>query len=350
MKNKILIFILVVVVIVLAGLLGWKFIIKKDENANNIEIGNKENIDSEDKQEESKEEPQIKIWSGNARNVAIMIDNVGDARPQVGINEAAIVYEVTVEGALTRLMAVYKDVKDKTASIGPVRSARPVFLDYAMENGSIFVHYGYSARAKDDIEKLKINNVNGLVASEPFWRTKEKKAPHNVLTNMEKILSYAEKKGYDLTESKRTVLNYVPEEVTLDNGETANTINIPYTGTYKVTYKYNEETKLYERYVNNSIQKDWVTNDIRTTKNVIITYANNYTTDEEPGAGRQEVENIGDLKGYYLTDGKIIKIICSKSSRAAQTIYKNENGEEIKVNDGNTYIQIVPLKTEVTYE
>ncbi len=349
MKNKILIFILVVVVAILAVLLGWKFIIK-NSNSKDTAVENKENISPDENKEEDKEEPQIKIWSGDSRSVAIMIDNVGDARPQAGINEAAIVYEVTVEGSLTRLMAVYKNVKDKTASIGPVRSARPVFLDYAMENGSIFVHFGYSNRAKDDIEKLKINNVNGLIASSPFWRTKEKKAPHNVLTNMEKILSYAEEKGYALTESKRTVFNYVPEEVTLEDGETANSINIPYTGTYKVSYKYNEKTKLYERYVNDSVQKDWVTNDVRTAKNIIITYANNYTTDEEPGAGRQEVENIGDLKGYYLTDGKIIKIICSKASRAAQTIYKNENGEEIKVNDGNTYVQIVPLKTEVTYE
>lgn len=350
MKNKILVIILAVVVVMLAVLVGWKIMIKKDNTEGNIAVENKENINPEENQENNNEEPQIKIWSGDSRSVAIMIDNVGDARPQAGINEAAIVYEVTVEGSLTRLLAVYKNVKDKTATIGPVRSARPVFLDYAMENGSIFVHFGYSNRAKEDIEKLKINNVNGLVASSPFWRTKEKKAPHNVLTSMEKILKYSEDKGYNLKESKRTVLNYVPEEVELEEGEVANSINIPYTGTYKVSYKYNEETKLYERYVNNSVQKDWVTNDVRTTKNIIVTYANNYTTDEEPGAGRQEVENIGDLKGYYLTDGKIIKIICSKASRSAQTIYKNENGEEIKVNDGNTYVQIVPLKTEVTYE
>lgn len=324
----------------------------KNENDTEVGMTNKEEekVNENVTPEVTKEEPQIKIWNGDSRSVAIMIDNVGDARPQAGINSAAIVYEVTVEGGLTRLLAVYKNVTDKTATIGPVRSARPVFLDYAMENGSIFVHFGYSNRAKDDIEKLKIDNVNGLVASAPFWRTKEKKAPHNVLTNMEKILAYAETKKYSLTESKRTVFNYVPEEVTLENGETANSVNIPYTGTYKVSYKYNETTKLYERYVNGSVQKDWVTNDVRTAKNIIITFANNYTTDEEPGAGRQEIENIGDLEGYYLTDGKIIKITCSKASRAAQTIYKNENGEEIKVNDGNTYVQIVPLKTQVTYE
>ena len=46
-------------------------------------------------------------------------------------------------------------------------------------------------------------------------------------------------------------------------------------------FKYNEETKMYERYLNGSIQKDWITNEKRTTKNIIITYARNYTTDEE---------------------------------------------------------------------
>ena len=348
MKNKVLVIILILAVIVLAVLFGMKFLNKEEVNVVN---DNEENVTNIEEKQEIIEEPKVKTWSGNSRSVAVMIDNVGDARPQSALNEAAIVYEVTVEGKLTRLLAVYKDIEDVEQTIGPVRSARPVFIDYALENDSIFVHYGYSDKAKDEIDNKKIiNNVNGLVADSAFWRTKEKKAPHNALTNMKRIMEYAEKKGYDTTSDVESVLNYVTDEVELATESVANTVNVPYTSTYKLAFKYNPETKLYERYLNGKVQQDWLTKETLTTKNVIITFANNYTTDEENGYGRQHIENIGTLDGYYITNGKVIKITCTKTARGAQTVYKNESGEEIEVNDGNTYIQIVPLKTNVTFE
>lgn len=348
MKNKVLVIILILAVIALAVLFGMKNFQNQD-GLNPTETGNTEN---EEHQQEVKEEPKVKIWSGNSRSVAVVIDNVGDARPQSALNEAAIVYEVTVEGGLTRLLAVFKDIKNVEQSIGPVRSARPVFIDYALENDSMFVHYGYSDKAKDEIDNKKmVNSINGLVAgTSTFWRTKEKAAPHNAITNMKAILAYAEKKGYKTTSETESVLNYVTNEVELETENLANTVNVPYKSNYKLSFKYNAETKLYERCLNGSVQKDWLTKEVLTTKNIIITFANNYTTDEENGYGRQQIVNIGELDGYYITNGKAIKITCSKTARSAQTVYKDENGKEIEVNDGNTYIQIVPLKTNVTFE
>lgn len=347
MKNKILVVILLVVVIALGVLVGMKYINKEEVANNNPE----ENVNTTN-EEEQVAEKKPETWEGNARSFAVMIDNVGDARPQASLNEAEIVYEVTVEGRLTRLLAVFKDVEDVEKTIGPVRSARPVFIDYALENDSIFVHYGYSDKARDEIDNKKIiNNVNGLVASsDTFWRTKDKKAPHNAITNMKAITAYAEKKGYRMTSDKDSVLNYVVDEVELETENLANTVNVPYTSSYKLAFKYNAETKLYERYLNGSVQKDWISKEVITAKNIIITFANNYTTDEENGYGRQQIENIGSLKGYYITNGKVIEITCSKTSRSAPTVYKDKNGEEIEVNDGNTYIQIVPLDTNVTFE
>ena len=345
MKNKFLVVILLIVVVVLGALVGMKYLNQDEIENDNLD----ENVNNDTAQ---KEELKPETWEGNARSFAVVIDNVGDARPQASLNEAEIVYEVTVEGSLTRLLAVFKDVEDNSRTIGPVRSARPVFIDYALENDSIFVHYGYSDKAKDEIDNKKIiNNVNGLVTSEEtFWRSKEKKAPHNAITNMEAITEYSEKKGYRMTSDKDSVLNYVADEVQLEIGNVANIVNIPYTSSYKLAFKYNTETKLYERHLNGSVQKDWISSDKITTKNIIITFANNYTTEEENGYGRQQIENIGNLKGYYITNGKVIEITCSKTSRSAQTVYKDTNGEEIKVNDGNTYIQIVPLDTNVTFE
>lgn len=299
--------------------------------------------------ENVKEVNQSKIFSGNDRPIAVMIDNVGDARPQAGLNDAFIVYEIIVEGNQTRLMAVFKNKNlDK---IGPIRSSRHYFLDYALENDAIYTHFGWSPQAKSDISKLSVNNINGLNESaKSFWRVKDKSAPHNVVTSTEKILEVAKRKGYSTKSNKKSVLKYNTDEIELKNGEIANEIVIPYSSSYKVTYKYDEEKKVYVRGYNKTTQKDWQTKEIITTKNIIIAFAKNSTIDDGSGKGRQNLQNIGKLEGYYITNGKFIKIECYKSSRREQTVYKDLEGNEINVNDGNTFIQIVPADRNITIE
>lgn len=343
MKAKILIIILGITIIVCGVLLGIKFMNKQAESTEN-----ENSVMTVELKEEEDNTPKSK-YAGNERTIAVVIDNVGDARPQTGLNQAMIVYEAYVEGGLTRYLAIYKNADVTT--IGPTRSARPVFIDYALENDSIFVHYGGSARALSDVEKLKMDNANGIESpANVFWRTSDKEAPHNALTGIDRIWAWAENQNYRKTTTERNVLNYKIEEVTLgEEATSATTVSVPYTGA-KVKYVYNEETKLYERYLSNDLQTDWLTGETITTKNIIITIANNYTTDEENGYGRQEIENIGTKDGYYITDGKAIKITCEKTARAEKTVYKDLNGNEIEVNDGNTYIQIVPPSMEFTIE
>ena len=341
--KKVLIIILILLIIIFAGLLGIKIANMYLVN-NQLNENEQENIINET--EPIVEEKEVQIFNGNTRPIAVMIDNVGDARPQAGLNDAYIVYEIIVEGNLTRLMALYKDAElDK---IGPIRSSRHYFLDYALENDAIYVHFGWSPKAKSDISSLKVNNINGMAeSSKSFWRVRDKKAPHNAVTSTGKILEIAKRKGYKTTSEKESVLNYVTEDVELVEGISAIDITIPYSSSYKVTYKYDEESKRYTRGYNKTTQKDWDTKELVTTKNIIITFAKNTTLNDGTSKGRQNLSNIGTLDGYYITNGKAIKIKCYKSSRKAQTVYKDLEGNEIEVNDGNTFIQIVPLSSKV---
>ena len=99
----------------------------------------------------------LKIVDANSKSrpYAVMINNISVARPlQSGLQDAYLMYEIIVEGGETRLMALFKGADvDK---IGPVRSARHYFIDYAMENDAIYVHFGQSPQAQSDIKKYSI--------------------------------------------------------------------------------------------------------------------------------------------------------------------------------------------------
>ena len=248
-------------------------------------------------------------------------------------------------------MALFKG--QDLEKIGPVRSSRHYFLDYALENDAIYVHHGWSPQAQSDITTLGVNNINGIQeSSKDFWRVKDKSAPHNLFTSTESILKIAQRKGYETTSTKESVLNYVADEFNLNNTNAITAINvtIPHSTLQTVKYEYNEETKTYIRYARNKLQTDYITGDPVTTKNIIITMCDNYTLQDSENKGRQGLKNIGTFDGYYITNGKAIQIRCIKTARDAQTVYKDLEGNEIDVNDGNTFINICPTNAEIVIE
>lgn len=344
MKKKIIILIVILILIILGVVGAFVYVITNKKSDNTVFLGD------EVLKEEKKEEKTVQIYKGNERPIAVMIDNHKAALPQAGLNSAYMVYEIIVEGGESRLMALFKSAD--TDVVGPVRSARHYFLDYALENDAIYVHFGWSPQAQSDISSMGINNLNGLYydGTSSFWRVKDKSAPHNVKVSLSNLKKLAEKQKYRTTSEVSSVLKYVTDEVNLEEGKSAYDVTIPYSDSNKVEYKYNEETKRYQRYSKGVEETDWDTKENITTKNIIITFARNTVLRDGENKDRQNLSNIGTLDGYYITNGKAIKITCEKTARSSRTVYKDLNGNEIKVNDGNTFVQICPIDAKVTIE
>lgn len=339
MKGKKLFVILGTIIVVLVGIVVFLILNDKDKEI--------------PKKEEKIEEPvivekklQIVDEDSTSRNYAVMINNHSQARiNHAGLQDAYIVYEAIVEGGITRMMAIFKD--KTTARIGSVRSARHYFLDYALENDAIYVHFGWSPQAQKDVRNLGINNMNGLYDN-IFWRDYSLGVAqeHTAFTKMESIKNYAVKKGYRTTSDKKLLLNYNVDEVNMNSREgaiPANQIDITYSGYITTSYTYDVENKVYLRSINGTPHMTSDENKVKQqvkTKNIIIADINNYTIDNY---GRQTLENIGSGDGYYITNGYAVPIKWYKSSRDSQTIYRYLDGTEIEVNDGNTYIQLRPI-------
>lgn len=316
-----------------------------------------------------KKELKIVDENSNKRPIAVMYDNNVGNNNHAGLQDAYITYEIIVEGGLTRIMAIFKD-KD-VSLIGPVRSSRHYFLDYALESDAIYTHFGWSPYAENDIKALHVNNINGLYDDNPFWREKTIAAPHNVFTTTQKIYEEATKKGYNTETTNWKLLKYETDEVKLNkpietktvvneetgkkekkeildpNLLTANTIKIPYSYNQNRSYEYDLDRGVYLRFMNGKAHLEKTTNEQLNYKNIIIEKVTNRTLDSY---GRQDLDTTGTGEGYYITNGYALPIKWTKNSRYDKTIYTYEDGSKVKINDGNTFIQIMPSTYNITIE
>lgn len=269
------------------------------------------------------------------RPFAVMIDNEINARPQSGLNGADIVFEMPVEGNITRYMAVYHHMPvDK---IGPVRSARPYFIDKALELNATYIHCGGSPQALLDIAALKVNVLNDLRGDPCFWRARDRKMPHNLYTSTKLIRDVMAIKKWE--NKKAPDYFKFSDDFLIMEGKKTTVIQFNYDKNYRVSYEYDRNEKVYFRSINGVRLIDKDLGDAIKTTNIIVEIVNVKVLDK---AGRLEINNIGTNRGYYLSGGELIEIQWSKKARASKTIYKDLKGNELILNKGVTWVQVVP--------
>lgn len=277
------------------------------------------------------------------RPLAVMVENEYNARPQSGLDRAGIVYEILAEGGITRFLALY--LGEDLEEIGPVRSARPYFLDYAMEYDSIYIHYGASPQGYIDIKSLKLNAIDGIYDAVTFWRDKSRKEPHNAYTSIEKLLEASESRGF----LRDTELNlWVFNSEDLPAGDQAmEEFHLEYFNKYTVSYTYDDVKKQYKRFINGKPHTDRNTGDSIYVKNIIVQFLNTKVIDD---VGRLSITTVNNGEGYYISNGCFSRIKWQKEGRSQRTQYTLEDGSKLSINKGNTWIQIMPQWGSLNYD
>ena len=281
----------------------------------------------------------VKQYRSTTRPYAVMIDNDDqNARPQAGVEDAYLVYEMMVEGGASRMMAFFRDVN--TAKIGPVRSSRHYFLDYMREHGAIYIHFGWSPRAQSDLESFGFDKVNGVLGEDGdiYWRERKFAGDwHSAYTSIEKINKKVAAKGFT-TEGKATAIP-MENEFFLPQGTDHGDIRLTYSGGYRVGYTYDAESKTYKRYINGAPHNMQSGAQLAPT-NVIALEVANYPLGD--GSARQDLATVGSGKGVFFSGGKAQTLTWSKPSRFEETTYTLSDGSALKLNPGQTFIQLVP--------
>ncbi len=300
-----------------------------------------------EKEDTSQNKSDFIIPTEGVRPLAVMIDNEGTrSLPQGGLDKAQVIYEIIVEGGETRLMPVFWGSAPQM--IGPVRSSRHYFLDYVMEHDAIYIHFGWSPRAQSEIPKFNINNINGVgKGGEVFWDiTNDKRNWQDSYTSEKRLSECIKRLKYRTDSSKEHVFKYADSETELTDGKNAEKINISYSSSYKCGYTYDPEKREYLRFRKGKPQMERVSGKQLTAKNIIVQYAANSRIKGDT-KDRQNLDNIGSGKGWYITCGKAVEIKWSKASRTAKTIYSYMDGTPLSLNPGQTWVQIVQKNSTV---
>jgi len=274
---------------------------------------------------------------------AVMIENIIEARPLSGVSKANLVYEAISEAGITRLLAIYT-ADNSAEEIGPVRSTRPYYLDWAEEYGALYAHCGGSPEALRAMPEYDILNLDQFFNSQYFWRSSKRFAPHNLYTSTELLNKAVKNKEWETKNFEDWLFKEEPkiEERPVEEKQITIDFSKP---NYKVGWKYNSEKNDYLRYQAGEVQKDADGSEVR-AKNIVVQFVRMQIVDS---VGRKKIETIGNGEAQVFLDGKDIEGRWVKIEKGDRTKFYDESGEEIKFNPGITWIEVVPIGTEVEF-
>ena len=276
---------------------------------------------------------------------AVMVENSLAARPQSGLGQAGVVFEALAEGGVTRFMALFQDTAP--TYVGPVRSARPYFIQWALGFDAAYAHVGGSPQALSDIQTWGVKDLNQFYNSAYYTRISSRYAPHNVYTSIANLHNLEASKGFG--QSVYTSWPRTPASPL--KSPTATKISLTLSGPdYDPSYVYDSSTNSYNRSEAGSPQIGTDTNKQISPKVVIamVIPETNGPLDST-GAYYSDYSTIGSGSVYVFQNGGVQTGQWTKSSNTSQISFTDSNGQPLKLIPGQVWITAVTSSSYVSY-
>lgn len=278
--------------------------------------------------------------ANDQRAVSVVLNNHPNARPQSGLAEADVVYEILAEGKITRLLAIYQsNYPERT---GPIRSARDYYINVANGYDSFFVSHGYSPDALEMLDTGVIEHMNGIqYEGQWFVRSSDRVAPHNSYSGRELIEEGAEQRGASL-EGAPAEMVFTQGEEKVDDGQSVQSFTVSYDDTsdvYTSTYDYDASTGTYSRISNAETTIDHETNEAVDISNIIILETDHQVMDQE---GRLRIDLVSGGDAYVFQQGQW-KAMTWRDVDGRMVPYLN--GTPAPLSPGMSWIHIIPTSS-----
>ena len=295
-------------------------------------------------------EPVEKDISMN-RPYAVMLNNHAAAQPQHGVSQASILFEMPVEGGITRMMAVFQDVSNVDV-IGSVRSSRHDFLDLVQWLDAVYIHAGGSTYAYNAIYNRGIANVDGVNGiAEIFYRDSDRRYSmgyeHSLMTTGAEILRCVPTYGYRMEHEDGYSAGLTFEEApVLSGGQAAQSCTLHFSGSKTTSFAYDAGSEAYLASQYGTAYVDGNTGKQVGFSNVIVIFTDMYVMDS---VGRVELSMNSSGSGLYFCNGQCASISWYKCDADQPYVFTYENGDSVALKTGSTYIGVIPSDQWVDY-
>jgi Protein of unknown function (DUF3048) N-terminal domain/Protein of unknown function (DUF3048) C-terminal domain len=280
--------------------------------------------------------------------IAVMVDDLGPARPQSGFTSASVVWQAPAEGGIPRYMMIFQE--NVPTDVGPVRSSRYYYIAWAAEWRAVYAHAGGSPQALKTLRAKGngqlVYNADEFRWARSFWRVKNRYPPHNLYTDgahLRRLATSLKAKDGPMT----PVWKFGPDllEMYRPRGG-AIQVSYPYN---KITYKYDWLTNSYARGVTGEKkQRDGATGARVMPKNVVIMLMKFGPLNDGSKKHRLEAEVVGKGTAWIATNGTTIKGTWRKDSLTKPTQFFDARGKQVTLTVGQTFVQVLQTGSKVT--
>jgi len=302
------------------------------------------------------------------RPFAAVINNSTRAQPQSGIASADIIYEVLAEGDITRLVGIFQSyIPEK---LGPMRSARDYFVDFALNHDALFIHHGASPGGYSRIWSLSVTNLDGMaLEGSVFWRdrtypywafnTGTRPLEHSSFTGGERLLTHIYNRsirGYWPEDAQAYGFNFIPitarsqqttnEGIGAESGQ-ANIVTVPFSQWYYRRFVYDPATGLYMSENRHGPHRDAETGEQVTVGNILVQLTTMRVVD---GEGRRVVDTVGEGAGYLISGGRYQPVRWAKDSHTAPMRWYFPDGTPLNLSPGRVWICVFQAQGSVIFE
>lgn len=277
--------------------------------------------------------------------VGVMIENSTDARPQSGLDSAGVVFEAVAEGGITRFLTLFQD--KNPAYLGPVRSVRPYYIQWAMGFDAGIAHVGGSPEALQDLKDWKAKDLDQFTNGAYFHRITARVAPHNVYTSMDQLFDLSNKKGY----STSTFTGFPRKTPKVSATPTAKTIDLTISSSaFNVHYDFEAATNTYLRSEGGAphIVIDEAGAATQLHPNVVVALV--MSQGIESDGIHTTYASIGSGQAYVFQDGTVTAATWKKNSQSDQLSLVDSAGAPVKLNPGQTWLTAVASTDRVVYK